>query len=327
MFCFYTRHTSLLINLETFVENGFTLIIEYKHYSQNKMNNTQSFPASSIDVSKIAFVIGQAKSGRNPSVYMKYGNQNLEVLVPRMSFPGGVIVRDQETGGTSYTLIGSMKGCDPYAKVRASGEDEMGSFYNFLLDLEQKIIDTAVENSVKWFGKKRTEVGLREGWKSMINVSSDKVGGEYVPNGKYPPSFKVKVPVYDGRVSTEVVDAKLNPVYVKPDNLASVFPKGVDASMTVTASIYIMAGGGFGVTWRLGFAQVIPRLRRTAANVFSVVADEAEEEPVAGYGHTMGGGPIPEDEAEETERPVTPDDQPSVPLAPTAPQRKRRVAQ
>jgi hypothetical protein len=291
--------------------------------------NTQSNRASDINVNNINFVVGQAKAGRNPSVYLKYNNQNLEVLVPRMAYPGGVIIKDQESGGTTYTLIGSMKGCDPYAKERAEGLGEVGDFYNFLVELENKVIATAVENSVKWFGKKRTEVGLREGWKSLINISSDKVGGEYVPNGKYPPSFKVKVPVYDGRVAMDVVDAKLNPVYVSPDNLTAVFPKGVEASVTVTPSIYMMAGGGFGITWRLGFAQVIPRARRTAATIFAVVedADVGSLEEDLQRDLTLGGAPSPPPEVAEFARPQTPDDQPSVPVAPTAPRAKRRVAQ
>jgi len=279
--------------------------------------------ARNIDINKVSFVAGPAKAGRNPSIYMKYEGQNLQILVPRMGFPGGAIIRDQEMGGTTYTLIGSMKGCDSYAKERSTGVEDMSKFYNLLLDLEAKILDAALENSVKWFGKKRSVEAIKDGWKSLIGVSADKVDGEYVPNGKYPPSFKVKIPVYDGRVATEIVDAQRNPVYATPETVGAIFPKGVESNMVVSGSIYVIAGGGFGVTWRLQTAQVFARSRVTAADIFAVEDDLPAEavEPVeeaddVTQGGAAGGG----------ERPATPQDQPTESVPPSAPQRKRRSA-
>lgn len=278
--------------------------------------------ARNIDITKVSFVAGPAKAGRNPSIYMKYEGQNLQILVPRMPFPGGAIIREQEMGGTTYTLIGSMKGCDPYAKDRAPEGDDMAKFYNLLLDLEAKVLEAANENSVKWFGKKRSMEAIKDGWKSLIGVSADKVDGEYVPNGKYPPSFKVKIPVYDGRVATEIVDAQRNPVYATPTTLANIFPKGVESNMVVSGSIYVIAGGGFGVTWRLQTAQVFARSRVTAADIFAVEEDlPAEDED-----GTVGGADGPPPASGATERPATPPDQPTESVPPAAPQRKRRTA-
>jgi hypothetical protein len=272
-----------------------------------------------IDVSKISFVQGPAKAGRNPSINLKYDGQNLQILLPRTAFPGGVIVRDNETGGTSYTLIGSLKGCDPYAKDHSDGADDMSKFYNLLLDLEDRIVAAAVENSVKWFGKKRSEEAIRDGFKRILSVSTDKIDGEYVPNGKYPPSFRAKVPVYDNRVSTEVVDGQRNQVYVTPESLVSVFPKGVEARLVVSGSIYVIAGGGFGVTWRLQSAQVFARAKVTAADIFAAEEEEEEAAPETAPAETKP--------AEESERPSTPDDQPVNQSAPpAAPARKRRTA-
>ena len=278
------------------------------------MNRPQEI--RNIDVSKISFVPGPSKAGRNPSINLKLDGQNLQVLLPRTAFPGGVIVRDNETGGTSYTLIGSLTGCDPYAKDRSEGTDDMSKFYNLLLDLEDKIVAAAVENSVKWFGKKRSEEAIRDGFKRILSVSTDKIDGEYVPNGKYPPSFRAKLPVYDNRVSAEIVDGQRNQVYATPESLVSVFPKGVEARLVISGSIYVIAGGGFGVTWRVQSAQVFARAKVTAADIFA--AEEEEEVQEA----------APETAAKpaEEERPSTPDDQPVTQSAPAAPARKRRAA-
>ena len=244
--------------------------------------------SSSVDVSNVTFQVGQAKAGRNPSIMMKYNGNSLLMRLPRIGYPGGVLIREGDTGTKTYTLLGSLKGCDPYAKERSPGTDDVGKLYNLLTDLEEHIIKSAVENSAKWFGKKRSEEVIRESFNRIVSFSTDKVDGEYVRNGKYPPSIKVKIPVYDGRVSTEIVDASRNPVtYVTPESLPSVFPKGVEANLAISGSIYVIAGGGFGVTWRLTAAQVFPQLRRTAAQMFddesnappTIIEDEESQAP------------------------------------------------
>lgn len=228
-----------------------------------------------IDVSQINFVVGQAKNGRNPSINIKYSGQNLQLRLPRMKFPGGINIREPEQGDNkSYSLMGSLTGTDPHGLQRASGTDDIAKLYNFMLDLEEKIIASALENSVKWFGKKRSEEAIRDSFKKLFRLSVDKVDGEYVPNGKYPPSMIIKLPVYDNRVSTEVVDNKGNPMYMTPSSLASVFPKGVEANLVVSGSIYNV-NGSFGVTWRLSYAQVFHQQKITAANVF---ADDIEDD-------------------------------------------------
>jgi hypothetical protein len=270
------------------------------------MSNITAIDA--LNASNVTFTVGQAKAGRNPSIFMKLGSNNLMLGLPRMSFPGGVLVRDTDGGSTSYTLIGTLKGCDPYAKDR--GDDSpMGKFYNFLVDLEEKIIASAVENSVKWFGKKRSEEAIRDGFKRVLSISSDKVDGEYIPNGKYPPSFRVKVPVYDGRVSCSIEDNLKNPVYATPDTLPNLFPKGIEAGLVISGSIYVIAGGGFGVTWRLQGAQVFPYSKAKVTDFFKAepLAPETEEETVE-------------------EQPTSPVVQETEPVVPPAPARKRRVA-
>lgn len=273
-----------------------------------------------LDINKLSFVVGPSKPGRNPSINIKYDGRNFQLKLPRMSYR--LMTRDGEDGSTSYTLSASLKGCDNFGRDRAPETDDVGRTYNFLMDLENKIIDAAIENSGKWFGKKRSDAVIRESFKKILRVSSDKVDGEYVPNGKYPPSFYIKVPVYDGKVNIGlgVVDSKGNDVYVTPDNLATVFPNNSEANLAVSASIYVMAGGGFGVTWRINGAQVFPQTRVTAAALFmDEESSSATEEAEQSVQQT-------EEDQSPAERPVTPD-QPTQPAAPVAPARKRRAAQ
>jgi hypothetical protein len=272
-----------------------------------------------LDINKVTFVPGPTKPGRNPAINLKYDGQSMQILVPRLAFPGGVMVRtDDKSGATTYTLMGTLAGCDNYAKEHAPDGSDIQKYYNFLIDLEERIIMAAVENSVKWFGKKRSEEGIREGFNRIVGTSKDNIDGEWVPNGKYPPSFKAKIPVYDNRVSTEIVDGQRNPVYATPESLTSIFTKGVEANLVVSGSIYVIAGGGFGVTWRLQTAQVFARARVTAADIFSAEDDEVVDAPPVVTAVA--------EEGDETARPSTPPDQPTQAAPPVAPARKRRTA-
>lgn len=292
--------------------------------------NSRPINIRNIEASRVTFVPGMAKAGRNPGINFKYDGQNLQVLVPRVAFPGGVLIRDGDSGNTTYTLIGSLgEGVDKYAKEPApESAGDMGKLYNFLTEMDERIIQAAVENSVKWFGKKRSEEAIRDSYKKIVSVSVDKVNGEYVPNGKYPPSFRVKIPVYDNKVSTEVVDSSRNPVYATPESLLTIFPKRVEASVVISGSIYVIAGGSFGVTWRLNMAQVFPRAKLSAQNVF----DEEDEDAPA---PTQEATPVEDsqvpafvaaDTALNIDIPETLDEPPATSAPPAPVPRKRKAA-
>ena len=159
--------------------------------------------------------------------------------------------------------------------------------------------------------------------KQFISPSVEKVNGEWVASGKYPPSLKMKVPVYDGRVAMDVTDSQGRPVEVTPDNIQHVFPKRVEASVVVSPGIYV-SGQGFGVTWRVSYAKVSPPQRTTAADIFR---DEIEQEV-----NTATAAPIQQESEEDAEQ-----EEISVPMmeeTPTAPpapapapaKNRRRVA-
>jgi hypothetical protein len=113
--------------------------------------------------------------------------------------------------------------------------------------------------------------------KALVSPSVEKQGAEWVPNGKYPPSFRMKVPVYDGKVNMDAVDMANRPISLSTDNLDTVFPKRMEARFIVSPSIYV-SGQGFGVTWRISYAQVSAQAKVTAAQLFDAEEDAPEEE-------------------------------------------------
>jgi hypothetical protein len=231
--------------------------------------------ASNLDINKVSFGdIRINKTNGSKSVPIKYNGQNFQMRIPKIEYPMGVSIKETENG-TNYTMLASLRGCDSYAKERAPAESgEVGQLYNFLKDLEDKVIHTAVEKSSSWFGRARKEDVLRDSMKALVSPSVEKQGSEWVANGKYPPSFRMKVPVYDGKVNMDAVDMANRPIPLTTENLETVFPKRMEARFIVSPSIYV-SGQGFGVTWRISYAQVSARQRVTASQLFE--AEESEE--------------------------------------------------
>ena len=267
-----------------------------------------------FDVSRLTFVVGPKKAGRMPSINMKYDGQPFNLRFPNKMSVRMFTRTDEKTGNTTYTLSTNMKGCDPYARERATGSSDVDALYNTIVfDLKEKILSVAEEKSKEWFGKKRERAGLLDAFKDMYRVSADRIDGEYVPNGKYPPSMYLKVPVYDNKVSTDVINDSGNPVYLTPDTLTKVFENNVEVNMVASPSLYIIAGGSFGITWRLNYAQVFQRSRLNAASVF-MTEEESEETQAT------------ETVEDESARPSTPVEAAPAPAQPSsAPARKKRA--
>jgi hypothetical protein len=234
--------------------------------------------ASNLDINKVSFGdIRVSKTNGSKSVPIKYNGQNFQMRIPKLQYPMGVSIKETENG-TNYTMLASLRGCDSYAKERAPEDaGEIGQMYNFLKDLEEKVVRTAVDKSTSWFGRARKEDVLRDSMKSLVSPSVEKQGAEWVPNGKYPPSFRMKVPVYDGKVNMDAVDMANRPIPLTTDNLETVFPKRMEARFIVSPSIYV-SGQGFGVTWRISYAQVSAQAKVTAAQLFEAEEEAGEEE-------------------------------------------------
>lgn len=294
-------------------------------YHISKMATNAIITASNLDINKVSFGDIRMNKAGGKTVPIKYNGQNLQIRVPKMSYPMGINIKETENG-MNYTLSATLKNCDSYAKERATAEaGETGILYNFLSDLQEKLLKTAVENSVKWFSKARKEDVLRDSMKQFISPSVEKINGEWVPTGKYPPSFRMKVPVYDGRVTMDVVNQDGKPVEIDTENIGSVFPKRMEASIVVAPSVYV-SGQGFGVTWRVTFARVSPPQRLTAAQVF---ADEIEEEaraPAPAPAPAQAQELQQDYDEEEQQEEVSLPSQPTPAPAPAPAKNRRRVA-
>ena len=290
----------------------------------DKMATTAIIPSENLDINRITIGEIRANKAGGKTVPIKYNNVPLQVRIPRISYPAGLVVReDDKTGQRNYSLLASLKGCDPYAKERSTDDSEVGLFYNFLLDLSEKVIHSATANSGRWFGKSRSESTIRDTCKPLLTPSVEKVNGEWVPNGKYPPSLRMKISIWDGQVGMDAVDEKGNTIELTPDNLEQVFPKRFEGRMVITPSIYV-TGTGCGVTWRVVLAKVFPPQRVGAKAAFADIKEpEEDEEDRPAKLDIATEDAFPEETNEET-RPPTPPAAPA-PSAPPAVKKGRKA--
>lgn len=247
------------------------------------------------------------------SVGLKYNNQNVQFRLPRVSFPGGLTVKQNTNKDgsvtTSYVLRASLPGGDPYGKERSSDTSDTAKLYNFLFDFQEHLIKTAVKNSPKWFGKTRSEDSIRDSLNRFLSLSVDKTENGWEPNGKYPPSLQMKLPVYGEKIALEVIDDADNDVPLTLDNLTKVFTKGSSATTVVSAQVYI-SGQGFGITFKPSYAQVQQRKKMTARDFFKCDEDDKEESAAA----------KPADEEDEEEEVEQKEEEEVVVDVPPAPQ-------
>lgn len=288
------------------------------------MSTIAIISSSNLDINKISFGDIRLNKAGGKSVPIKFNGQPLQIRLEKSTYPMGVNVKENENG-TSYTMSLTLKGCDPYAKNRAGAElGNIGNLYNFLQDLQTKVLDSADANSVKWFGKTRSRSVLEDTMKQFISPSVEKVNGEWVASGKYPPSLKMKVPVYDGRVAMDVTDSTGKPVEVTPETIGMAFPKRVEASVVVSPGIYV-SGQGFGVTWRVSYAKVSPPQRTTAADIFRDEINEEMSGTVAPVTHHETLNPE-EEEMEHEEEISVPFVETPTAAAPAPAKNRRRAA-
>jgi len=260
-----------------------------------------------ISASNITFSEPKKNKQGGASVSFKYTNQNVQFRFPQFMFPGGVLVKDNQNKDgsvtTSYTMSASLQGCDPYATEPATGGDDVSKAYNFLREFQEAVLKAAVDNSPKWFGKKRELASIRDSFNKFLSVSVENTTEGWVPNGKYPPSLRFKMPVYDGKVCMDIIDDEENDVILKsPSDLPDAFGKGCSAKIIAQGSIYII-GQAFGLTWKPSFVQVSKRRKQTARDLFREDQEDGEAvaPPPAGSARAAFAASADDDDAEDAE--------------------------
>ena len=124
-------------------------------------------------------------------VYVNYNGSRFNVQTPWMDMPWNMNCYD-EGPYPKYSMELSFRGMDD--------SEDLASFHDKLNELDEKLIEFGVENSLPWFKKKKVSKETVEAlYTKTVKVSKDKETGE--PDGKWPSSFRLKLPFRDGKWS------------------------------------------------------------------------------------------------------------------------------
>lgn len=216
---------------------------------------------SQVDVQKITY--GQPKNLDNGGkiVPIYHDGSPFIIQVPDMTAPYGLSKWDNDRGGTKTDIQLSFGKPD---------EPERAAFLGKATELDNKFLADALENTIAWFKNKYTSLDVvRALYTPMVKLAKDKNTGEVTD--AYPPTFKMQVPQRDGNYTCEVYDSKKQRVALDSLDL-----KGASVTAIVQCSGLWVAGGKFGVTWRV--VQMKANPKNTKITGYSFVSDSEDEQ-------------------------------------------------
>lgn len=212
-----------------------------------------------FDINKLSYNDVRNLDTGGKVVYVSYAKAPLVLQTPMMYAPFG-LQKWTNDGKDKYTLNLSFRGME--------NSKSMATFYHMLKNFDQKFVTDGFANQGTWFkGKKLNSTEVVEAlYTPLITPAKDKNTGEVTD--KYPSTFKVTVPMKDGKFACEVYDENQNSV-----DLLTMNTKGARVSALIQFAGLWFAGGKFGSSWR-----VVQLLVKPNQNIrgFSFVKDDED---------------------------------------------------
>ena len=206
-------------------------------------------PEEDISYAKIKI---NPSGGKNIAIINSKTRKTTMLSTPLMLTWGMSEFIDDKTGKKVYDLSLQFP--------NANYPDEAGeAFLQKMIKFEQKIKTDAITNSREWFDKPRMSTDVVEAlWSPMLKYPKNKNTREI--DYTMAPTFRIKIPYWDGEFKTEIYDFNKNQLW--PSETASTpleyVPKFTRIACVLQCGGIWFAAGRFGVTWKLFQAVVKP---------------------------------------------------------------------
>ena len=234
--------------------------------------------AKHLNADDVTYKTATVDSRGGKKVQIRLKGQSLVISAPMM-FTWGVNERvDENSGRVSY---------DANLVFESDKSSSVAAFCKNMKGLQEKLLNDAVKNSKEWFGKSKMSKEVAEAMMyPLLKYPKDKITGE--PDYSRNPSMKLKLPFWEGKFNVELYDTQSKPTFL-PTKDGCEGPQGNKTPVDLVPSrSYIkgliacnglwMAGGRFGVTWKLVQAQVRPPVRLVGTGVCHLEADSDDDE-------------------------------------------------
>lgn len=234
--------------------------------------------AKAFNPTSVSYLPAKVDSRGGKKVMLKHSGQPLVIQVPLM-FTWGMNERvDENSGRVSY---------DTNLVFEVDKSSSIAKFRDKMQELQDKLIDDAVQYSKEWFGKNKLSREVAEAMMyPILKYPNDKQSGE--PDTTRNPSMKLKIPYWDGKFNIELYDMQSKALYLPakdgcdgPQGDKSpldFMPKATYVKGLVQCNGIWMAGGRFGVTWKLIQAQVRPPVRLVGTGTCHIDDDSDDDE-------------------------------------------------
>jgi len=272
-----------------------------------------------IDASKITFSVPKILDNGAKLVYVNYAGGRFSVQTPFMDLPWAMSAFTEGVKYPKYSLTMSFRGMDERPEIQA--------FHDRLLDIEKAIIDGGVSNSVAWFKKKNlTQEVVKNLFNPIVKVSCDKETGE--PDGKYPPTMRIKVPKRDGLWEFKVQSKSGEMCGINDseseERLEDIFVKNCKVQLIIQCVGLWIASGNYMCQWKITRAKVdVPEMNGNAN--FLSDSDVEDDDDEADTETKATNSPKMLEDSDEEEVEVEIDDDPVVVVQPEKPKKKRIV--
>lgn len=176
-------------------------------------------------------------------VWMGYSGRPLIMQLPTMKAPFGVSEwSDEKTGTKKYYFDLSFDGM--------AANEELAKTYEMFKAMDAKVLNDGMDNSMAWFKKRYTSIEIMDAlFSPSVKMPKDE---------KYSPTIKLPLAQSQGEFKCGVFDGDRNRV-----NILDMNTKGAEVTAIIQLVGIWLAGGKFGVSWKVQQLRIIPRTRLT----------------------------------------------------------------
>jgi hypothetical protein len=234
-------------------------------------------------------------------VYINYGTGKLRVQAPRMVVP---FDSGDFQGNGKYKLNLDFRSRATNPKVAA--------YYDMLRAIDDYVIDQGVKNSANWLGlrgvSRETVSAL---YTKSIRIGKDKEGKDRSPIMSVAIKKNYKTDSFDANLYDDQ-NRKIEGV-----TPMEVLRRGAEVTCILDATSIWVAGGKFGISWKLVQARV-DQAAETSSNAPAFVDEDAAEPAPAAAAFVADDEAEADEEEEEEEEVVEPVPAPAPAPAPAA---------
>lgn len=190
-----------------------------------------------------------AAGGKSVNILNKNTKSGIRLSTPLMLTWGASDFVDPSTGKGNGKFEMSLQ--FPSEEYK---NDDTTAFLKNLQAFEEKIKEDALLKSKDWFGKVHKNAEVVEAlYTPILKYSKDKNTGE--PDLNRAPTFRVKIPTWEGVWKCEVYDEDGERLFPSPANPTltpiEFIAKGTQVAALIQCGGIWFANGKFGVTWKL----------------------------------------------------------------------------